>query len=77
MMWTISMGLAALAFGGVMDAAGMLQTVSEMLLKFAKGTGSLVTVAVFTCILVNVVAADQYLAILLPGRLCLYCLSVH
>ena len=69
MMWTISMGLAALAFGGVMDASGMLQTVSEMLLKFAKGTGSLVTVAVLTCILVNIVAADQYLAILLPGRM--------
>ena len=52
-----------------MDASGMLQTLSEALLKLAKGTGSLVTVTVFTCILVNIVAADQYLAILLPGRM--------
>lgn len=69
MMWTVSMCMAALAFGGVMEATGMLQTISEALLKFAKGTGSLVTVTVISCILTNVIAADQYLAIILPGKM--------
>ncbi len=69
MMWTISMGFAALCFGGIMDASGMLQTLAEAMLKLAKGRGGLVTVTVVTTVLVNVIACDQYLAILLPGSM--------
>ncbi len=69
MMYTISMGFAALCFGGVMDASGMLQTLTEAMLKLAKGRAGLVIVTVVTTILVNVVACDQYLSILLPGAM--------
>lgn len=69
MMWAISLILCAMMFGGILDASGMLETIANGLLKVAKGTGSLVTVTVFTCIFMNVVACDQYLAIIMPGRM--------
>ena len=52
-----------------MDASGMLSSLAKALLVFAKGTGSLVTITVFSCIIMNIIAADQYLAIILPGRM--------
>lgn len=69
MMWTISLVMCAMTFGGVMDASEQLKSLSELLLKAAKGTGSLVVVTVLSCIFYNIVACDQYLAILLPGRM--------
>jgi len=69
MMWTISLVMCAMTFGGVMDASEQLKTLSEILLKAAKGTGSLVVVTILSCIFYNIVACDQYLAILLPGRM--------
>ncbi len=69
MMWTISLVMCAMTFGGVMDASEQLKSLSEMLLKAAKGVGSLVTITIFSCIFYNIVACDQYLAILLPGRM--------
>ena len=69
MMWTINLILCALCFGGVMDASGMLGTLAESLLKVVKNTGSLVAVTVFSCIFMNIIASDQYLAIILPARM--------
>ncbi len=69
MMWTISLVMCAMTFGGVMDASEQLKSLSHLLLKAAKGTGSLVTITIFSCIFYNIVACDQYLAILLPGRM--------
>lgn len=69
MMWTISLVMCAMTFGGIMDASEQLRTLSEMLLKVAKGTGSLVLITNLSCIFYNIVACDQYLAILLPGRM--------
>ncbi len=69
MMWTINLIICAMCFGGVMDASGMLSSIAKALLRFVKGTGSLVTVTVFSCIFMNIIAADQYLAIILPGRM--------
>ena len=69
MMWTINLIICAMCFGGVMDAAGILGTLAGALLKFAKSTGLLVTVTIFSCIFMNIIAADQYLAIVLPGRM--------
>ena len=69
MMWTINLIICAMCFGGVMDASGMLSSLAKALLVFAKGTGSLVTITVFSCIIMNIIAADQYLAIILPGRM--------
>lgn len=69
MMWTVSLIICALTFGGVLESTGMLGVVAATLLKFAKGTGSLVAITIFTSIFVNVVAADQYLSIVVPGRM--------
>ena len=69
MMWTINLIICAMCFGGVMDASGMLATLGNALLKVAKGTGALVTVTVISCVFMNIIAGDQYLAIVLPGRM--------
>lgn len=69
MLWTVNLIICAMCFGGVMDSSGMLATMAEGLIKLAKGTGSLVTITVFSCIFMNIIASDQYLAIILPGRM--------
>jgi NhaC family Na+:H+ antiporter len=69
MMWTISLILAALSFGGVLEKTGMLETLALRVLKYAKSTGSLVTATVFTSIFANILAGDQYLSIVLPGKM--------
>jgi NhaC family Na+:H+ antiporter len=47
----------------------MLEAMAKTILKFAKSTGSLVTATIFTSIFVNVLAGDQYLSIVLPGKM--------
>lgn len=69
MMNTIWLILAAMTFGGAMEACGFLATISAALLKLAKGTASLIATTAGTCVFVNVAAADQYLAIVVPGRM--------
>jgi len=70
MMWTISLILCAMVFGGIVDCTGIMGTIATGLLKLAKGTrGGLVTVTIFSCIIVNILCSDQYLAIILPGRM--------
>lgn len=69
MMDTIALILCAFAFGGVMEASGMLQRLTEAVLAAAHSTGSLIAATVASCIGMNVLAADQYLAVVLPGRM--------
>jgi NhaC family Na+:H+ antiporter len=56
-------------FGGAMEKSGMLNAIAKGILSLAKGTGGLITATVFTCIGMNIIAADQYLAIVIPGRM--------
>lgn len=69
MMYTVSLVMIAMCFGGILEVSGILNTIVNSLLKLAKSTGSLVTTTVATCITANVVACDQYLSILIPGRM--------
>jgi len=69
MMYTISLILAALAFGGTLEKTGMLESLASRVLKYAKSTGSLVTATICTSIFTNVLAGDQYLSIVLPGKM--------
>ena len=70
MMWTISLILCAMVFGGIVDCTGIMGSIAGALLKLARGTrGGLVTVTVISCIIVNALCSDQYLAIILPGRM--------
>jgi len=56
-------------FGGVMEETGMLKKLVEQLLKLVKGTGSLIMTTILTSFSINVIASDQYMAIVLPGRM--------
>ena len=69
MMWTISIILMAMCFGGIVDCTGMMATFAGILLKVAKGRGGLVLATEFSCLFVNAVCCDQYLALVLPGRM--------
>ncbi len=69
MMWTISLIMCALTFGGVLEVTGMMACIASKMLDKAKSTGSLVLVTVLSCLLVNILCADQYLGIALPGKM--------
>ena len=69
MLVTIWLILTAMAFGSVLEKGGMLMRLVESSLKAAKSTGTLVMTVVLSCIGINIVAADQYIAIVLPGRM--------
>jgi len=69
MMWVISLIICALAFGGVLETAGMMEVIARSLLKFANKTGSLVLVTVITGIFCNILLGDHCLAIAIPGRM--------
>lgn len=69
MMWTVSLILSAMVFGGVMEKTGMLKALANGILSVAKGTGGLVAATIFTAIAMNLIAGDQYLAIVIPGRM--------
>ncbi len=69
MMDTIALIVVALAFGGIMEASGMLGRLAAAVLKLAHSTGSLIAVTVFSCFGMNALASDQYLAIIVPGRM--------
>lgn len=69
MMYTVSLILCAMVYGGVMEKAGFLQVLAEKMLSYAKSTGSLVVTTIVSCIFTNAVAGDQYLSIVVPGRM--------
>ncbi len=69
MMSTISLIFCALGFGGVMEGSGMLEKIAASILRLARTVGSLVTATVMTCLGMNLIAPDQYLSIVVPGRM--------
>ena len=69
MLWTVSIVLCSMSFAGVLEVTGMLGQLVEAILKVAKTNGLLVLATICTCIFVNLLTADQYLAIILPGRM--------
>ncbi|KXZ39275.1 Na+:H+ antiporter, NhaC family [Alkalithermobacter thermoalcaliphilus JW-YL-7 = DSM 7308] len=69
MMWTVSLIITALSFGGILESTGMLQVIAQSVLKFASTTGSLILVTILSAIFTNLVTGDQYLAIVVPGRM--------
>jgi NhaC family Na+:H+ antiporter len=69
MMSTVALVLCALTFGGIMERTGSLRTLANAILGLAHSTGSLVLATVASCIGTNVIAPDQYLSIIVPGRM--------
>ncbi|MAP56102.1 MAG: Na+/H+ antiporter NhaC [Altibacter sp.] len=69
MLGTIWLILCAMVFGGVMDAIGALSAISKALLKLFHTTFGLFASTVASCLALNVTASDQYLAIVVPGKM--------
>jgi Na+:H+ antiporter, NhaC family len=69
MLNTIWLIMTAMIFGGVMEAAGMLVRITSGLMRFARSTGSLVATTAGTCLFFNITASDQYISIVVPGRM--------
>lgn len=69
MMNTTWLIICALTFGGVMEKIGLLRKIVELILKAAKTTSSMITSTILTCIGTNIITADQYMAIVMPGRM--------
>ncbi|WP_421809533.1 Na+/H+ antiporter NhaC [Flagellimonas sp.] len=69
MLDTIWLIVCAMVFGGIMDGIGALERITESLLKMAKTTFGLFASTVGSCLALNVTASDQYLAIVVPGKM--------
>ena len=69
MLDTIWLIICAMVFGGIMDAIGALSTISNALLSWAKSTFQLFASTVVSCLAINVTASDQYLSLVVPGKM--------
>ncbi|MBE0666967.1 MAG: sodium:proton antiporter, partial [Bacteroidales bacterium] len=69
MLNTVWLIICAMTFGGIMEAAGMLKKITKRLMRHVQSAGSLVGSTLATCVFFNVTASDQYLAIIVPGRM--------
>ena len=69
MLGTIWLILSAMVFGGIMDASGMLKRITEVIISVVNSTGSLITSTAASCVFFNITASDQYLAIVVPGKM--------
>lgn len=69
MLNTVWLIICALALGGVLERTGILGYLLQLALTGVKNTGSLITVTVMTCLGTNILAADQFISVALPGRM--------
>ncbi|MGB1453987.1 MAG: Na+/H+ antiporter NhaC [Flavobacteriaceae bacterium] len=69
MLGTIWLIICAMVFGGIMDAIGGLKRISNALLSWAKSTFQLFASTVVSCLAINLTASDQYLSIVIPGKM--------
>lgn len=69
MLNTVWLIIAALAFGGVVEKAGILERLIGPLIAAARSVAALVATLVAAAFSTNVLAADQYIAVVLPGRM--------
>jgi NhaC family Na+:H+ antiporter len=69
MLNTVWLILCAMTFGGTMEAAGLLKRIASVVIKWAKSTGTLIAATVATCGFFNITASDQYMSIVVPGRM--------
>ncbi|MEX2468971.1 MAG: Na+/H+ antiporter NhaC family protein, partial [Pseudohongiellaceae bacterium] len=69
MLNTVWLILCAMVFGAVMDHTGLLGRLVSYALSFVHSTGSLIFTTLLTCIGANIITSDQYIAVVLPGRM--------
>lgn len=69
MLNTIWLIVCAMVLGGIMEVSGMLRVMAEAVIRKVHSVGSLIASTAATCIFFNITTSDQYLAILVPGRM--------
>ena len=69
MMYTISLVICALAFGGAVKCIGCLDVLIEAILMRCRSRASIMTANILCCIAMNFLAADQYMSIVIPGQM--------
>lgn len=69
MMYTISLVICALVFGGAVKCIGCLDVIIEAILVKCRTRGSIITANIIACIGMNFMAADQYMSIVIPGQM--------
>ena len=66
---TVWLILCAMTFGGIMEVTGLLKRILQGILVGVKSSGSLIITTLASCIGANLITADQFIAIVLPGRM--------
>ncbi len=69
MLYAVSIVICAMMFGGIMEQTNQLKVIVDRILRMAKSTASLITSTVLTCLGANLVLCDQYMAIVMGGRM--------
>ena len=69
MLSTIWLVICGMSFGGAMQEGGLLKRISDPIMSYANNTGSLITTTSATCIFFNLTTSDQYLSIVVPGKM--------
>ena len=69
MMFSVSMTIIAMMFGGIMEDTHQLEVVVDQLKKLARGPAGLVTLTEITCVCSNATMPEQYISIVVPGRM--------
>ena len=69
MMNSVAMTIIAMMFGGIMEGTHQLEVIVNQLKKLAKGPAGLVTLTEITCVLSNMTMPEQYISIVVPGRM--------
>lgn len=69
MLLTVGLIINAMAFGGAMARTGLLERLLQATLSGVKSAGGLISATVGTCLGTNILAADQYLSVVIPGRM--------
>ncbi|MCM3236920.1 Na+/H+ antiporter NhaC [Heyndrickxia oleronia] len=69
MMYTVSMTIVAMTFGGILEHTGMLKAIVNQILKVAKSSKALVASTVVSCFATNATCSEQYISIVIPSRM--------
>ena len=69
MLNTLLLIFCAMTFSGAIESTGLLRRIAKPIVKYAQNTGSLIATTASTCIFFNITTSDQYMSIVVPGRM--------
>lgn len=69
MMWTVSLGYLGLAYGGILEKTGVMESILDKMSALTNSARNLIITHILSSILVNLISASQYVSIIIPGRM--------